>query len=553
MPNEFHSNGGHLAFIGKMRQVRKIWFNIPLEYNTPDSEQEEPALVLSFSIFIGYRPSSDSGDDDDYVPGDQDVADAELNGEEDDDDLSDLPLSAFRLLPDEDDEHGEKAELEFALWNYFEQLEEYRNYLRQELKERVRLDSAFSLTVIRLNYLFWLVAGASHLALEDRHPSLKQANYDDVVRVVLGDPRKDEEELSGQMRSFLMIDSWTVLRSLPSITEEEVAVWASHTPSADVPGEQRQSKEIMDLLVAQICSWRASGGNTFGDDDSWEPHRITPLEVFRLDVFREAIWLDRATIDPMKHFRMLVELLIRSVQNWIHAYTPGYYGNQTMELAIAQAMRNLIAYARTIKARKFQAMLQRDPLSRISQEYKLLEKSWAIGKLLITKASPHRYLKSVMSLYIYLRQHSSIAQIEPMEYLQQLLVATNGNPDVLQFPQNPRLDPDTSSIEEWVDGKQEHIEMKFMALDSFTIERMAFATLQKLHRSCQMVLQPYMRRRQPDSVRAPSFSGLVSCFIEAWQAGSPETVNFLAIRGRRALQFGQDTISHINPKMTFLR
>ncbi|KAJ7740923.1 hypothetical protein DFH07DRAFT_838464 [Mycena maculata] len=180
-------NTGHLTFIKKMRQVRKIWFDIPLEYNTADNEEEEPTLplVLFFSIsddeespggrtdaedqYGDEESIADAVEDSDtdeeaeyYDDSDEDISslslselrllsdedvesagavtedvgdsdtDAEADEEDKVEDLSNLRLSAFRLVPDEDDEDAEKAELEFALWNHFQQMETYRNYLRRE-------------------------------------------------------------------------------------------------------------------------------------------------------------------------------------------------------------------------------------------------------------------------------------------------------------------------------------------------------------------------------------------------------------------------------------
>lgn len=93
MPNKKASNNGHFAFIQKMREVRKIWFNIPLGYDTADSEQE-PAAISCYPLDL--------------------YSSCQADGHDVDDDLSNLPLSAFpsqflQNSPDQDSD-GDEAE-----------------------------------------------------------------------------------------------------------------------------------------------------------------------------------------------------------------------------------------------------------------------------------------------------------------------------------------------------------------------------------------------------------------------------------------------------------
>ncbi|KAJ7206464.1 hypothetical protein C8J57DRAFT_1404348 [Mycena rebaudengoi] len=69
-PLDTRGNEGHLHFISQMRRVRKIWFGIPLEYDTEDSDKDAAAdrirvVVSSFAISIREYTGSSNGDEED--------------------------------------------------------------------------------------------------------------------------------------------------------------------------------------------------------------------------------------------------------------------------------------------------------------------------------------------------------------------------------------------------------------------------------------------------------------------------------------------------------
>ncbi|KAJ7489458.1 hypothetical protein FB451DRAFT_690625 [Mycena latifolia] len=560
-PDQVRSNDGHFAIIGKMREVRKIWFNISLGYDTPDSEQGEPALVLSFSIsFAGYLDSSESeyhtaesevqNGDDESLSEESDVGDADTDDsddaeeeEDEDDDLSNLPLSAFRLVPDEGDADGEQAELEFGLWNFSQELEEYRNYLRRLWEEHARTGSPSLFSLLILNRCVLLQVIIAQFELEQDYPSVEGAEYPTLLRAVLGLPDNNEQgsfNLVGHLRSFLMVDTWTVLRQSYFQADRQDGLG------------QEQNQGALNLLMAQLCM--KEEGNTTRDGPPEDVPPITVNAVFQLELQKDAIWLDRATQGPLERLRNLTTLVTASIQNWIDTHNPEYYGTQAAELALEA--RNVIAYAQAILVMRRAAFLPTNPLLRAQEERTLLEKSWDVGKHLITDTSRHRYLATVMSLYLHLRKHNSTPKNDTMDYLQRFLVPLHRGSGVLRFreaddpgaPFPPRGSP-LSSLLEWAEEYGSR-EIAVRSLDAFTIERMAFGIL--LHRTCQGLLRPYMMQRQPDSVRAPSYVGLVGCFIDAWNAGKPQTVRTLALRGHAALQYGRQSVSNINPSLTFL-
>ncbi|KAJ7905072.1 hypothetical protein B0H13DRAFT_2023860 [Mycena leptocephala] len=86
MPNLYHRNKGHLAVIQKMRQVRKVWFNTPLGYDTSDTDQDEPAMDL-------YQHSSDDQDET-MVDSGQD-SDTEEESSEPDEDETITPRNQY--------------------------------------------------------------------------------------------------------------------------------------------------------------------------------------------------------------------------------------------------------------------------------------------------------------------------------------------------------------------------------------------------------------------------------------------------------------------------
>ncbi|KAJ6567748.1 hypothetical protein DFH09DRAFT_1081179 [Mycena vulgaris] len=637
-----------------MRQVRKVWFNIALGYDTPDSEQEEPVMVLFYGMrFTGSRSqeSSDSDDDvvqngeDETVAEDTDDPDEVEEAHDDDDDLSKLPLSAFRLLSDEGGADGEQAELEFEPWAHFQALELW--------EERARTGSPSLLSWFYVSRRMLYYAVVSQRELENRYQSLEDAEYHTCVRAVLGHPGDENQDILnlvgvGQLDSFLMIDTWTVLRDFLSMSEEMVRNSASYNHPYFPEGlsEEEQHEEPRNLLITQLCPWRRrdverQNGNTLGDEPLWsDGPRIMIAEVFELQLHQDAMLLDQGTQHPLERLRSTVDYLEMhdikmhrpgnacrfrspelgsgdfgfyayaaqntlnlalelaknpkfsrvgghgkvlhlhkpanayrfqspermhceivncialliisepSVQNWLNTHSPEYYGNQATGLALD--MRNVIAYAQATFDGPNRPILKANPILQVTEELALYQKSWTVGQRLIAKNSRHGYLATVLSLYLHLREHNSTPKIETMEYLQSLMVRSNGNTWRLREETDPAPpEPRYSSLSEWAEefGSRD---VALWSLDAFTIERMAFAVLHELHSTCKRLLLPYMRQRQPDSVRLPSYVGLVACFVEAWEDGTSETVRTLASEGRKALQHGHSTISRINPKLPFL-
>jgi hypothetical protein len=87
MPKLSHSNNGHLAFIQNMRQVRKVLFNIPLGYDTSDTDQNEPVMDSLPGATYQHSPAGH------IVDSDQD-SDTEESNEPDEDEIS-KPLSQY--------------------------------------------------------------------------------------------------------------------------------------------------------------------------------------------------------------------------------------------------------------------------------------------------------------------------------------------------------------------------------------------------------------------------------------------------------------------------
>ncbi|KAJ7232066.1 hypothetical protein C8J57DRAFT_1384036 [Mycena rebaudengoi] len=135
-PLDTRGNEGHLHFISQMRRVRKIWFGIPLEYDTEDSDKDAAAdrirvVVSSFAISIREYTGSSSGDE-------EDEDDEEL----DEDTLSDLPLSAFRFTPwanvfDESDDVDSEAESEARSDGEEEDIEDFSTDDTYEVESRM--------------------------------------------------------------------------------------------------------------------------------------------------------------------------------------------------------------------------------------------------------------------------------------------------------------------------------------------------------------------------------------------------------------------------------
>ncbi|KAJ7103745.1 hypothetical protein C8R44DRAFT_887266 [Mycena epipterygia] len=692
MPDQIASNEAHFAFIGKMRQVRKIWFNTPLGYDTPDSDKE-PAIVSCFSMsFAGYRDSADSDDGEQVSDTESDMesdtdtdtdteSDSEGESESENDDLSELPLSAFRLLsdvdeeehrdvcdtesesdddlselppsalwllPDEEDaewndtksesdedlsdlppsgsrllpdgydaecddeEHVYDSESESesedddddlsalplstrrllsdkddaesddeehieggreaasikdvgdteseddddlsdnedpdgaALWIHFQELEDYRNEFRGRWEERAR---AGSLSRSLLTYL--IIDGLTQRLViesqaEELHSLLENTEYCTILRAVLGPNANDDIITLNPMRSFFMIDTWTVLCTFHSMTEEAVRNLVSYPANSRDKSERNEERN--NLLMSQLCRWRVrDAAKKKGKKKPCWDSPITIEKVFQFELHKHVLWLDRGTRDPLKRLRQLARLVIVSVQNWIDTHKPEYYGKQAKAKELARKMRNVVAYANTIFAGERRAILEGDPISRAKEEYHILQKSWEVGKSLITDSSRHPYLTTVMSLYLHLRKYSGMPKMDAMEGLRKFMVRLSGNRGALSFPGDiaslhviPAMHGLTPM--RWIDYA-----IALLGLDGFTIERMAFAVLRELHRTCKKLLRPYMRDRPLYSITAPSYAGLVDCFIEAWRDGPPTTVQALALRGRHALEYGHSSVFEHQP------
>ncbi|KAJ7145091.1 hypothetical protein C8R43DRAFT_1012804 [Mycena crocata] len=509
MPNAIASNNGHRAFIFQMRKVRKVLFNCntPMGYDTPDSDEEEQ--VFSFMIgVIGLVSGDISGAEDDAEVEDEDE-ETDTDSEADENFVDPFPLPTFQLLPDEGDADGNRAELEFALWIHLQELRIYRNYLRGLWEKRAQgSQSPTLLTLLTLNRLVVMLVSASQMELEQSHPLLERAEYDRIMGTLSDSHRNDEEDA-------------------PDLDRME-----------SDPGQ----------LTAQFCRWRTK---QLALDRGHSRRDIPGGNVFQSEVVADIVRLDQATPHPLRHLRKVTRRIVASVEEWIDEHDPSFYGRQTTELV--SEMNGLLAHAKTIFDGDRRLSLQSDPVSRALEEVTLFRKSWAIGKKLITDASRHRYLATVMSLYLHLRENTNIQAIDTLEYLNKFLTGLSDN--VLSFPEDPDSmdfsDPQDSPLE-WA-TKYEFGNIAVLALDGFTIERMAFAVLDRLHGSCQRILQPYMMRVQSASVTSPGYVGLVQCFIDAWENEPPRKVQILGEKGYKALQHGLASIKYINPKLIFLQ
>ncbi|KAJ7621149.1 hypothetical protein FB45DRAFT_928505 [Roridomyces roridus] len=483
------SNATHEAFICKMRRVRQIWFGVELGYNTPDSESEGIAMVLSYSISF-LNPS-----------------DLHVDA---DDDLSDLPLSAFGL-----EEKEEEAEFEFALWTSLKELEGYRDLIRQQWGIRCTNGSSPSLfALLMLHHLAIQAAKSIQADLEHRFPTFERLDYADAVCVVLGSPQNGSSLVTeAQMYSFLMIEVWSILRSQASGSQPE------------------HPNHPLILQFHRWRSWDAKEGPTY-DNPQWRvPHRrITLAEVFQFDLHNDALWRDQEAPHPLGRLRETTDIFTHSLRTWIKNHDPACYGGQAAGLELQ--MYNLVRYADSILSQEHRNILLGDPLLRIQQEDKLFKRSWQVGQHLV-QSSEH--LASVMSLYRRIRQYYGYAaQIEAMEYLKKWLDPAHV-PALYPLPR--RIDTVA-----WVEEYAGYLQIR--AFDIFSIEQMTLAVLEELHR----VLEPYMRRRGL-YFRGPQFVGLVSVFIDAWDSEDRGGVDYLARAGLHALQ---DQFSHLNNFM-FLR
>ncbi|KAJ6551513.1 hypothetical protein B0H19DRAFT_1378234 [Mycena capillaripes] len=537
------------AFIETMREVRQIWFNIQLEYDTPDSDQPETPLVSVLLGSVVACPVRDGV-----------CRDSAEGADEDEDDLSNLPLSAFQFFEEDPEEiTAEQAELERALWNHFRELQGYPDCLC-DLLHREPTASRFA------SYLLDLVlnmASRSYSKLAELYPSLEDDGYTTILRAVF---RGDDQHISNlrksegtsAIRSSLMIDTWVVCRAFISMPEETIHRWADFSYSQDDIDELGQVEAEKGLLMTQFCLRRVSDISkkaSINNSPLRRPHipPITIAAVFLLQLHKDAIWTGRATQDPLRRLRWTTNRIIASVQNWLDSHNPADYGNQAKRLV--REMAYIVQCAKLMFEGEMETFLERDPLSRGTEEWILLEKSWEVGKQLITDTSRHRYLATAMSLYVHLRTHASLAKIDAFEYPRKFMVPSSENSTVFYFPKISPTPPlpngdSRQSLLEWV--KEFESIRACVALDAFTIGRMSFAVLETLHRSCQWLLKPYMMRREPDSVRSPSYVRLVQCFIDAWRDGTAGMVQELASRGRGALEHGLNSVAYINPKLNFL-
>ncbi|KAF8201046.1 hypothetical protein K438DRAFT_1932803 [Mycena galopus ATCC 62051] len=558
MPNQFR-NETHMGFIKKMRLVRKIWFNTSLGYDTADSDQDEPAAVLFIGAigFAGYR-DSDTQDDD--SGSDRDTEDVGV----DDDDLLDLPLSVFQILPDENSEDMdlETAELEDTLWSHFHELQDYRDYLRDLWGERARTRSSSPslLALFLLTRRMLELASISRSKLVEQYPAVENAEYGAVLWVAVGDDNLNrpvsEVFLEGGRRSFFMVDTWVICSVFLSMTEETVRNRAQDSSS--------QQDTANHLLMTQLCLLRMTDGSTTANsNDCGGPLRppLTTVAVLRHQLDRDAIWFDRDAIwlphrntrHPLRRLRRMARCITASVQKWLDVHNPAHYRGEASILA--QQAHDLLAYTNTIFDAENETILTMNPLARGQQEFMLLEKSWMVGRRLIFNTTTGSRLVTVMFLYNHLRAHADLPEIGILEYLRKFVYS--GPFGTLCFSlaaHAPQPLPDRDSLpsaSEWAKAYESEIEL--MALDAFTIERMVLAVLQKLYRSCENFLRPYMI---PHEVGDPMNFRIYRCFQAAWNDGTPQTVRRLGAKGRKALQYGLDHVQSVlaySPELTFLR
>ncbi|KAJ7705300.1 hypothetical protein B0H17DRAFT_1037573 [Mycena rosella] len=572
MPND-RRNNGHLVFIRVMRQVRELWFNIPLDYDMADSDEEAPIDLSSAIDLARYRASQDLEEDDDdddlplsvfrltdesdvdMVEDDESIEESEAAVSEEDDDA----LCASDVDSDEDDESNaeysdtdgsdgseeteeDAIELHCALSLHFWALKVFRIYLRGLWDKRRRTGSPTSLTLSIMRQLGLEQAALRQSSLKKRFPSLADGGYITFVGGVLDLFADDGEDIS-------MLATWSVLRRFFSMSEDMVYDYIKQDPKGRL-SEQKQNGGARHLLLKHLCHLRLRDGPR-----RWSASRITLQMVFEHELTNDVLCLDQPT-RPFKRLRKIAKLVVVSIENWLDTHDPEDYGNRASELVLE--MRDVITHANAMFKGKSRLILKADPLSRTAQEYKLLGEAWAVGKRLISATSRHHCLASVMALYIHLRNHESTPTIPTMEHLRNLLVHPGGDGRVLRFPEGaesvisiPR-DASPASLLRCAEVAARSPHFAVLSLDAFTIEQMAFAVLDKLHRTCQRRLRPYLQERQPESVSAPGYVGLVACFVEAWDTGTPHTRRRLASKGQAALEHGYWSVSDVNPKLTFI-
>ncbi|KAJ7678281.1 hypothetical protein DFH06DRAFT_570415 [Mycena polygramma] len=509
-----------------MRQVGRIMFNTPVGYDTADSDQDEKALVLFCGAMGFFSPDSEDEDQD---------ADAE--GTEDEDDDEDLSDRNFQIFPDEDSEEIDaELALQPAIWNHFQELQGYRNYLRELWEGRE------------------CAASSSPSLLVERHPSMKDVDYDSILQTALGGDKQVVSNLmkgeGGSMQVSLMIDTSAVCHLFLSMREEIIRTWAGFSHEVDRLGQTDAEKR---LLMTQFCLWNVRGMSTQTvPAEALRPcSPLTIGAVLRFQLHQDALWFDRCTQHPMGRLLSIAYRMITSVRYWLDVHNPAYYGNQAAELE--RQMHDLSAYANTLYDDHYQAILERDPRSRGQQEWLLLQKSWEVGCPLIMA---NFRLVDVMSLYLRLRAYFYLPEIEPLEFLRRELVTSFGTNLHTPLGYRVKVRPifyssETVSLLTALKWAEQHQPMlAIWALDAFTIEQMALAVLEKLHRSCQWLLRPHMS--DLEAMRAPDYVGLVECFFTACQDGTPRTVEKLTSRGRRALRRGLDISLSVNPRLTFV-
>ncbi|KAK7052390.1 cupin-5 domain-containing protein [Favolaschia claudopus] len=476
-------NGTHFAFIEKMRRLRHLWFATPVGYDTADSDTDEPLESLFVGAMSFAFDAVDTEDDDANSDSDQD-SEEEL---EEEGDLSSLPLSVFQIFADDEDVASDPKDLQLALVDCFQELQTYRNCLRDLMQQEQ--DPPSSLALFLVTRRLFELASDLLAKLATAHSSMKNAEYVAVLHAILGGDDQlgplraasggDDHLASGSLltsffvdhqggpetlRSYLMIDTYTVCRASLSMTEGAMRSYLMAMTACGLTAKR--------CLMAQLC-----------------------LRLLK-DNPIDAVWLGRNGYYS-RRLHHIVESIVASAQQWLHVHSPSHYADQSATLELRA--HDLIAYATTILDIGNRFISDLNPLEQGQQEIKLLEQSWKVGKELLFSPSPNRIF-ALMALYRHVRTHTNLGKIRILEHLRKFvfqgpLGSLCCKTDI--HPPSPLENHSLSSAREWVNEYEE--ELGLWAIDFFTLDRMVVAVLRQcMQETAQALVTQLGLMRHPE-------------------------------------------------------